>query len=173
MFMAHLPNLNLNTSCNSCQEDYLLNSRNRVNKALALGIQSRCRWKRYGLQSLPNFCYSSLDGANHFCWLHTVRFLYVQTIASPFGVLSLSRSGCFRLPPVGISASKSIREGFLSLYYYKVRAMNLPCGAKNEALIFVAINYFSLDHSNKFGNISFKIVLNSISVKLNFIKFML
>jgi hypothetical protein len=40
-----------------------------------------------------------------------LSFPYARTIASPFGAHSLSLSGCFRLPPVSISASKSIRAG--------------------------------------------------------------
>ena len=46
-------------------------------------------------------------------------YIAVQTIASSFDALSLSRSRCFRLRPVAHCwASKSIREGFTSAFQF-------------------------------------------------------
>lgn len=56
----------------------------------------------------------------HFCPPLTISFLVrADYRITPKGVLSLSRSGCkfLRLPLVGISAFKSIRENFLQLDY--------------------------------------------------------
>jgi len=53
-------------------------------------------------------------------------YIAVQTIASPFGGFSLSRSGCFRLPPVAhLWASKSIRETFTSAHLFYLRTLTV------------------------------------------------
>ena len=54
-----------------------------------------------------------LYGTGHFCPPLHVLFHADQTIASPEGVFSLSRSGCFRLPLVGIFSVRVNKRRFL------------------------------------------------------------
>lgn len=96
----------------------------------------------------------------------------VQTVASPFGVLSFSRSRCFRFRPVShFWDSKSIREDFtwtsksihivscqfvtlskdrdriflpVSLYFYKVRTITSPYRRVLLRLVSAAANTFTV-----------------------------
>jgi hypothetical protein len=58
---------------------------------------------------------TAFSGQHHFCAAHTVSFPVCSDYRiTPKGVLSFSRSRCFRFRLVGISAFKSIRENYFT-----------------------------------------------------------
>jgi hypothetical protein len=88
------------------------------------------------------FCYSPYGGATHFWPLPTV----VLPVGSDYHItvsssLLFSRSGCFRLPPVCISASKSIKEGFISHFTLRFggRFVDHQFGVQDRKLILAEV----------------------------------